>query len=56
MRAPREETVQLIEMMEEGSLDPMRMARDLLGFLSTYEVRDFIRANDIQGFDNDEEE
>lgn len=43
----------LFEMAEEGLLDPLTLARDLLGWLSEDECDEFARANDI-GLGNDE--
>jgi len=43
----REYTNKLIEVMEDGAIDPKILARDLLGFLSEAEVKEFIEANDL---------
>lgn len=57
---PRDYTNKLIQVMEDGAIDPQILARDLLGFLSESEVKEFIEVNDlgmaIGMLDLDEEE
>ena len=49
----RENTVKLLDLAEQGVIDWESLARDLLGWLSDYEVGEFVRANDY--FNDDEE-
>jgi hypothetical protein len=42
----RKVTNQLLDMMDDGLLDPRQVAQDLLGFLSEDEVQDFAETND----------
>lgn len=44
----------LIELLDDGVLDPKMLARDLLGWLSDDECAEFAHANDIQLEDEDE--
>jgi hypothetical protein len=46
----------LFEMLEYGLLDPVTLARDLMGYMSDDEVKEFARMNDIELFPDDEEE
>lgn len=43
-------------MLEDGSLDPKRLASDLLGYLSDDECKEFAQMNDIALFPDEEEE
>lgn len=45
-RRAREYTNRLVEMAEDGLIDWESLARDLLGYLSEADVRDFARSND----------
>lgn len=51
----REATKRILEMVDEGSLDPRQLARDLLGYLSEDDVRDFAHRNDIPVDDDGED-
>lgn len=42
----REYTTKLIEMMNDGLIDGRSLARDLLGWLSEDEVKEFAERND----------
>lgn len=50
----REATKRILEMIDEGSLDAKTIARDLLGYLSEDDVRDFAHRNDIPVSDDDD--
>lgn len=45
----------LYEMLESGALDAMTLARDLLGWLSDDDCKDFAHANDISLEDDEDE-
>lgn len=46
----------LIELLDEGLLDPKQLANDLLGFLSEDDCEEFAQKNDIDLFPEDDEE
>lgn len=47
----------LFEMLEEGTLDAFTLARDLMGYMSDDDCKDFAEKNDIELFpDEDDEE
>jgi len=58
----RKVTNKLLEMMEEGALDPALLARLALGYMSEDDVRDLAESNelledeDLEDDDEDEEE
>lgn len=52
----RETTKRLLDLMNEGAIDPKKLARDLLGYMSEDDVRDFAHANDYPTNDEDEGE
>lgn len=43
----RETTKRLLELVDDGVLDARTMVRDLLGYLSEDDVRDFAHRNDL---------
>ncbi len=45
----------LFEMLEDGQLDAFTLARDLLGYLSDDECKEFAQMEDIELFPEDEE-
>lgn len=45
----------LFEMLEEGTLDAHTLARDLMGYMSDDEVKDFAEKNDIELFPEEDE-
>lgn len=46
----------LLEMFEEGMLEPANLVRDLINWLDDAEVKQFCEANDIQLFDEELDE
>lgn len=52
----RKVTNKLLEMMEEGALDPALLARMALGYMSEDEVRDMAESNELIDEDEEEEE
>lgn len=46
----------LYELMEDGALDATTLARDLLGYMSDDDCKDFAQRNDIELFPEEEEE
>jgi hypothetical protein len=53
----RKVTNKLLEMMEEGALDPAYLARIALGYMSEDEVRDMAESNELlEEEDLDEED
>lgn len=46
----------LAEMLDEGVLDAKQLAKDLLGYLSEDDCKDFAHKNDIQLFPDEDEE
>lgn len=58
----RKVTNKLLEMMEEGALDPALLARMALGYMSEDDVRDMAESNelleeeDLEDDEDDEEE
>ena len=51
----RETTNLILNMIDDGTLDARTIARDLLGYLSEDEVRDFAHRNDLPNMDEYEE-
>lgn len=57
MRRSRAYTCKLIEMAEEGLIDWESLARDLMGWMSEDEVKQFARRNDyVQDEPEDEDD
>lgn len=52
---PREYTNKLLDMAEEGVLDWENLARDLLGWMSEADVKEFALRNDILTGDVDDD-
>ena len=52
----RKVTNKLLEMMEEGALDPALLARMALGYMSEDEVRDMAESNELIDEVEEEEE
>lgn len=52
----RKITNKLIEMMEDGSLDPALLARLALGYMSEDEVRDMAESNELILDDDDDDD
>lgn len=55
----RKVTNKLLEMMEEGALDPALLARLALGYMSEDDVRDLAESNELledEDLEDDEEE
>ena len=46
----------LLEMLDDGILDPNQLAKDLIGWLSEDDCREFAEQNDIELFPEDDEE
>jgi hypothetical protein len=46
-RTTREVTVKLLDLMDEGALDPRALAAACLNYMSEAEVADMARVNDI---------
>lgn len=46
----------LCEMLDDGTLDPVQLARDLLNWLSNDDCAEFAHANDIELFEETEDE
>ncbi len=46
----------LLEMFDEGMLEPANLVRDLINWLDDAEVKQFCEANDIQLFDEELDE
>jgi hypothetical protein len=51
----------LLQMMDDGALNPTTLARDLCGWLSEQDVKEFVQANDLpiraaSDMDDDEDE
>jgi hypothetical protein len=49
----------LLQMMDDGALDPATLARDLCGWLSEQDVKEFVQANDLpitDGTDDEDDE
>ena len=46
----------LIEMLDEGFLDPKQLAKDLLGYLSDDDCKEFAEKNDIELFPQEDDE
>lgn len=46
----------LFELLEDGTLDAHTLARDLMGYMSDDEVKDFAEKNDIELFPEEEPE
>lgn len=55
-RQTRRYTCALLELVEEGALDKDNLIRDLLGYLSENDVQDFVRANDLAPWLEEDEE
>ncbi len=53
---PRKSTTKLMDMMDEGVLDPREVADMCLNWLSEAEVDDMARRNDIEGFRGEDED
>lgn len=53
---PRKSTTKLMDMMDEGFLDPREVADMCLNWLSEAEVDDMARRNDIEGFRGEDED
>jgi hypothetical protein len=45
----------LFEMLEEGTLDAFTLARDLMGYMSDDDVKDFAEKNDIELFPDEDD-
>jgi hypothetical protein len=52
----RKVTKRLLQLVEEGVIDPATLARGLLGYMSEDDVADFARANEYLADDDDEED
>lgn len=52
----RKETSRLLEMVDEGYLDPMMALRMCLGYMSEDEVADMLRINDLADEDEGDDE
>lgn len=52
----RKVTNKLLEMMEEGALDPALLARMALLYMSEDEVRDMAESNELLEVEDDEDE
>ena len=50
----RKETCRLLEMVDEGYLDPMMALRMCVSYMSEDEVADMLRINDLADEDEDE--
>ena len=50
----RKFTIKFIEGMDEGLIDPKKLAQNLMGYMSEREVEDFARAEGY--FEHEEEE
>ena len=48
-------TIQLLQMVDDGVVDKDYLIQDLLGYLSEYEVEDFMRRNDYMREEETEE-
>lgn len=46
MRDARKDTNKFLELLDQGVLDPKKLAQDLLGWLSESDVHEFALAND----------
>jgi len=55
-RQARAYTCALLDMVEQGVVDKDALIRDLLGYLSESDVQDFVRANDLAPWLEDEDE
>lgn len=55
-RMTRQYTSALLDLVDEGAVDKDELIRSLVGYLSEQEVQDFMRANDIAPWLEDEEE
>ena len=55
-RKTREYTCMVLDMMDEGALDPKAVAEMCLAYMSEDEVKDMCRSNDILPADEDEDE
>ena len=53
-RITREFTIKFLEGMDEGWIDPKKLAQNLMGYMSEREVEDFARREGY--FDHEEEE
>jgi hypothetical protein len=52
----RRVTVQLLEGLDDGSIDPKKLAKDLLGYMSEADVADFAESEGYVDEDEDEDE
>ena len=50
----RKNTKKLLDLLDQGVIDPNKLARDLLGYLSEDDVTDFCHKNDLD-FDESED-
>ncbi len=48
-KSPREVTNTIIDLMNEGTLDPKQVAEMCLSWLAEADVVEMVRANDLQG-------
>ncbi len=55
-RKTREYTTMVLDMMDEGVLDPKAVAEMCLAYMSEQEVKDMCRSNDILPADEEDEE
>ena len=56
MNDVRKETCRLLEMVDDGYLDPMMALRMCVSYMSEDEVADMMRINDLLEDEEDEEE
>ena len=50
---PRAYTNYLLDLLENGEVDPNYLIRDLLGWMSEHDVRRFVQANDYESMDEE---
>jgi hypothetical protein len=55
-RKTREYTCMLLDMMDEGAMDPKAVAEMCLAYMSEDEVKDMCRSNDILPADEQDED
>jgi hypothetical protein len=53
MNDPRKVTNQLLDMLDSGQIDASKLAKDLLGYMSEYDVADFAHC---EGYVEEEED
>ena len=55
-RHPRANTIKIMEMMDEGLLDPQQIAEMALNWLGDADVAEMAQRNDIMGFIDDDDD